>query len=163
MVRALLIPAPSWSMATHFYQKDFQGVVDLLGLRACTSLRHIRLQVFPNEEDPATHLWVRASHFLAAVLSSVSPLITTVTIVLQYHDVLLKNCSMADWEALRHVAGGSGWHKFSNLESVVFALMPRCSDSSVEMDAKHQITTQLPDLAKAGVLKFTTTVSSSDF
>lgn len=112
--------------------------------------------------------------------------------MLQYHDVLLKNCSMADWEALRGIGGGSsgtaggssstsgfsngsggvgrgkgiggaagagtGWRRFPHLEAVVFALMPRCSDQTVEYEAKHHIVMQLPELAREGVLKFTTTV-----
>ncbi|KAI0090494.1 hypothetical protein BDY19DRAFT_712096 [Irpex rosettiformis] len=138
---------------------DFQGVVDMLGLRTCSGLRNLRLQVFPNEEDPASHLWLRASHFLVAILSSASPTLTTLTVVLQYHDVLLKNCMMADWESLRHIGGGLGWHRYTNLKAVVFALMPRCSDHSVEYEAKHHITVQMSDLARSGVLKFTTTVS----
>ena len=130
----------------------------MLNLRTCHGLRNLRIQVFPNEEDPAAHLWLRASHFLVALLSTSSPTLTTLTIVLQYHDVLLKNCSMADWEGLRRIGGGPGWQRYGHLKTVVFALMPRCSDQSVEYEAKHLITAQLPDLAKSGVLRFTTTV-----
>lgn len=192
----------SYLQIFHLVTLDFQGVVESLSLRTCAGLRHLRIQVFPNEEDPASHLWLRASHFLVALLASASPTLRTLTIVLQYHDVLLKNCSMADWEALRGIGGGSsgtiggsssthasgttngtvsaggvgrgkgiaggggvgtGWRRFPHLEAVVFALMPRCSDQTVEYEAKHHIVMQLPELAREGVLKFTTTVRLAFF
>lgn len=133
--------------------------MESLNLSKCPSLRHFRICVFPNEEDAASYLWHRATHYLSALLYNISPLVTTVTIVLQYHDVLVKNCSMIDWESIRHFNGG--WGRFTGLESVTFALMPRCMEPAIHKEAEFHISSGLPDLARLGFLKFATTVCSS--